>query len=151
MRPLAKITLALTVAFVAIMVLIKSVLPDGWQEAIHESLIIPPAICHVLCFSLEGGPWLRVQLSSKPTKALGLISQGIYLWQQLSTAPTSYWSATGEHMYSSPAGQIILLLFPLLCLIAPSSEFLHDKPAIRHAKRWSRRPRECSAFVNVCD
>lgn len=148
-RRIAKIIPAAIVALAGLVVVVHPVVPGGWLEAMYESLIVPPAICLVLCFSLERGPWLRAILRSRPMQAIGLTSYGIYLWQQLFTAPKSYWSATGEHMYFSQAGQIITVLLPLLFLIVPFSYFLIEKPAMRFGKLMSRRIGVSKALANA--
>jgi peptidoglycan/LPS O-acetylase OafA/YrhL len=108
------------------------VLPVGsnnWRAVLYECLLVPPAIGLVLLFSLERGPWLRALLCSQPMQAVGLTSYGIYLWQQLFTAPKTYFYG---------GGQIISLFLPLLCLIVPLSYFLIERPSMRYGKFFSR-------------
>jgi peptidoglycan/LPS O-acetylase OafA/YrhL len=70
-------------------------------------------------------------------QALGITSYGIYLWQQLFTAPKVYISETGPQPYFSEHGQIIMWLLPLLCLIVPLSYFVIEKPAMRLGRTLS--------------
>jgi peptidoglycan/LPS O-acetylase OafA/YrhL len=126
---------AFIVALAALTLLVHPVGSSSWQAALYECLLAPPAIGLVLLFSLGRGAWLRAFLCSKPVQAVGLTSYGIYLWQQLFTAPTKYFFGPG---------QIIPLLLPLLCLIVPLSYFLIEKPTMSYGKFLSRRTRKCS-------
>ncbi len=129
-RPIASSVPAFLVALVALALLVHPVGSKSWQAALFESLLVPPAIGLVLLFSLGRGIWLRALLRSKPMQAVGLASYGIYIWQQLFTAPKIYFSGVGQN---------ILLLLPLLCLIVPLSYFLIEKPAMGYGKFLSRR------------
>ncbi len=126
---------AFIVALVACMLLLHPVISDGWLEALYESLLVPPAIALVLLFSLGRGGSLRAFLLSKPLQAIGVTSYGIYLWQQLFTAPKTYFLGVGR---------IIPLLLPLLCLIVPVSYFLIEKPLMDYGRFLSRQTRKSS-------
>lgn len=144
-RALANVVPAFIVAAVALTLLLYPGGSKGWQAALYENLLVPPAIGLVLLFSLGRGAWLRAFLCSKPAQAVGLTSYGVYLWQQPFTAPQTYFSAAGQVIqYFSGAGRIIPRLLPLMCLIVPMSYFLIEKPAMRYGKFLSRRTREGS-------
>jgi peptidoglycan/LPS O-acetylase OafA/YrhL len=131
-RRVARGVPAFAVALVALTLLLHPVGSKDWQAAVYEGLLVPPAIGLVLLFSLGCGPWLRAFLDNKPVQAVGLTSYGIYLWQQLFTAPRQYFIGSGE---------MIPMLAPLLCLIVPLSYFLIEKPAMRYGRFLSRRTR----------
>jgi len=143
-RSIANRLPAFIVVAVALTLLVHPVGFESWQAVIYESLFVPPAIGLVLLFSLGRGAWLRAFLCCKPVQAVGLTSYGVYLWQQLFTAPQAYWSQGQLVPYFSGAGHLIPLLFPLLLLIVPLSYFLVEKPAMRYAKVLSLRTRESS-------
>lgn len=132
-RAIAKGVPAFIVALFALTLLVHPMGANNWQAALYESSLVPPAIGLMLLFSLDRGRSLRAILCSKPMQAVGLTSYGIYLWQQLFTAPKTYFSG---------AGQIIPLLLPLLFLIVPLSYYLIEKPAMRYGKSLSRRTRK---------
>jgi peptidoglycan/LPS O-acetylase OafA/YrhL len=134
-RPFVNDVPAFVVALAALTLLVHPVGSNSWEAALYECLLVPPAIGLVLLFSIGRGAWLRAFLRSKPVQAVGLTSYGIYLWQQLFTAPTRYFVGHGR---------FILLLLPLLCLIVPLSYFLIEKPAMRYGKFLSQRTRKCS-------
>ena len=77
-------------------------------------------------------------MRSKPLQAVGLTSYGIFLWQQLFTAPQKDFSRAGE---------TIPLLFPLLCLVVPLSYFLIEKPAMQYGAYLSRRTKSAICTV----
>jgi peptidoglycan/LPS O-acetylase OafA/YrhL len=133
-RRIANGTPALIVALVAVLLLLHPEGSNNWHAALYESLLVPPAIGLVLLFSLARGAWLRAILTSRPFQAVGLTSYGLYLWQQLFTAPKANFSPT--------SGRIIPLLLPLLCLIVPLSYFFIEKPAMRYGKLLSRQARK---------
>jgi peptidoglycan/LPS O-acetylase OafA/YrhL len=135
LRPLAKAVPALVVALVGLTLLVHPLASDTytWWVALYETLFVPPAIGLVLLFSLERAPSLRAVLCSGPVQAVGLTSYGIYLWQQLFTAPKQYFSGPGE---------MIPMLLPMLCLVVPLSYFLVEKPAIAYGKSLSRQLRK---------
>lgn len=132
-RAVANAVPAFLVVLVLLMLLYHPVGAKTGKAALYESLIVPPAIGLGLLFSLQRGVWLRAFLCSKPVQGIGLTSYGIYLWQQLFTAPKTYFSSTG---------QIISMLLPLLCLIVPLSYFILEKPAMRYGKSFSQRTNE---------
>lgn len=108
----------------------------GWKAALYDSLYMPPAIGLALIFSLECESPLRLLLCWKPVQAVGLTSYGIYLWQQLFTAPPRFYFG---------AGRWIPHLLPLLLLIIPSSYFLVEKPAMRLGRKLAGRVRQIQA------
>jgi len=131
-RTLAASVPAFVVGLAALALLAHPVGSHGWQAALYKGLVMPPAICLLLLFSLESRRGLRVFLCSKPMQAVGLTSYGIYLWQQLFTAPKEFFAGTGV---------VIPFLLPLLCLIVPMSYLLIEQPAMRYGKFLSRRAR----------
>jgi peptidoglycan/LPS O-acetylase OafA/YrhL len=129
-RSISKSVPAFVVAIVGLTLVMHPVSSQTWQAAIYESFFTPPAIGLLLLFSLARGKWLRGFLCSKPVQAVGLTSYGIYLWQELFTAPKVDYSGSGK---------IIPMLLPLLLLVIPASYFLVEKPAIRFGKSLSQR------------
>jgi peptidoglycan/LPS O-acetylase OafA/YrhL len=129
-RQLAKRVPAAVVTVFAFILLLHPIGSNSWGAALYESLFVPPAIGLVLLFSMDRGPWLRAVLCSRVMQAIGLTSYGIYLWQQLFTAPSTEYNSSGE---------FLLRLLPLLCLIVPASYFLVEKPAMRYGRYLSRR------------
>jgi peptidoglycan/LPS O-acetylase OafA/YrhL len=93
--------------------------------AVYEALIVPPAIGLVLLSSMQGS-MLRGVLCSRPVQAIGLTSYGLYLWQQLFTAPWYY--------FVGSASQTILRWSPSLLVIVPVSYYLIERPAMRCSK-----------------
>lgn len=138
-RPIARGVPAFIVALAVFALLLHPIRSNSWQ-APYESLFVPSAIGLVLLFSLDRGPMLRALLCSRPLQAVGLTSYGIYLWQQLFTAPRIYFSS---------AGQFIALLLPVLCLIVPASYLLIEKPAMHYGKALSRRERRSSMYAET--
>ena len=128
-RPIAKSVPAFVIVLVALTLLLHPVGSNNWRAVLYECLLVPPAIGLVLLFSLERGPWLRALLCSQPMQAVGLTSYGIYLWQQLFTAPKTYFYG---------GGQMITLFLPLLCVIVPLSYVLIERPSMRYGKSLSR-------------
>lgn len=117
--------------------------PEGyfsWKCAAFDSIYMPLAIALVLLFSLESAPDLRSFLCWKPVQAIGLTSYGIYLWQQLFTAPTKFYA---------PAGKPLQFLLPLLFLIVPLSFFYIEKPAMRLGRSLAERVRNDSVRENA--
>lgn len=119
-------------ALTALALLAHPVGSSAWQIELYEGLFVPPAIGFLLMFSLGPAPGLRAFLCSPPLQAVGLTSYGVYLWQQLFTAPREYFSGPG---------QIIPLLGPLMFLIVAISYWLVEKPAIRYGRFLSERAR----------
>jgi peptidoglycan/LPS O-acetylase OafA/YrhL len=107
----------------------------GWKTALFESFFTPPAIALLLVFSLERGKYLRAFLCSRPMQAIGLTSYGIYLWQQLFTAPSKFFT---------PSGKPIMWMLPMLLLIIPASYLLVEKPSMRLGKILSDHVRRRS-------
>ena len=133
LRSLAGHVPAFVVAIIGLILLVHPCLSEDWPAALYESLVVPAAIGLVLLFSLVRGPWLRVFLCSSPAQVIGITSYGIYLWQQLFTAPRQYLFA---------GGGVIPLLIPLICAIVPLSYFLVEVPAIHYGKSLSQRYRD---------
>jgi peptidoglycan/LPS O-acetylase OafA/YrhL len=134
-RHLAARVPATIATLVAVILILHPVGLNSWPAVIYEGFLTPVAIGIVLLFSLSRGLALRAFLCSRPVQAIGLTSYGVYLWQQLFTAPAEYFSG---------ASQVIPLLLPLLCLIVPLSYFLIEKPAMRFGKSVSKRIRNNS-------
>jgi peptidoglycan/LPS O-acetylase OafA/YrhL len=131
---------AAVVSLAGLCLLIQPVYPDTWQAALYEGMLMPVTICLVLGFSLVRGAQLKACLVSKPLQALGLTSYGIYLWQQLFTAPAVYF--TGR-------GRLIPLFWPLICLVVPLSYFLIEKPVIRYGRLLSQRGAKAPSWAAV--
>jgi peptidoglycan/LPS O-acetylase OafA/YrhL len=104
-----------------------------WKSALFESFFTPPAIALLLVFSLERGEDLRAFLCWKPMQAIGLTSYGIYLWQQLFTAPSKFFTESGKP---------IAHLLPLLLVIVPISYLCVEKPAMELGKSLAKRMRD---------
>ncbi len=147
-RRLAKAVPAYVTVTIAIILFFPFYWITGLQEALFQSLFVPLAIGLVLLFSVERGPLLRRFLCCRPMQAIGVTSYGIYLWQELFTAPKTFVSASGVIPYFSPAGEIIPMLLPLLVVIVPLSYFLIEKPAMRLGRALSLRARQ-KALVEV--
>jgi peptidoglycan/LPS O-acetylase OafA/YrhL len=94
----------------------------GLKAALYDSIYTPPAIAILLIFSVERKGWLSAFLCWRPVQAVGLTSYGIYLWQQLFTAPAKYYTALGKP---------IALCLPLLLVVVPFSWFFVEKPAMK--------------------
>jgi peptidoglycan/LPS O-acetylase OafA/YrhL len=108
---------------------------SNWRIALYDSVVMPLAIGTLLVFSLECKLWLRTVLCWKPVQAIGLSSYGIYLWQQLFTAPAKFYSATGKP---------IQFLLPLLLVIVPISYFFVERPLMRLGRSLANRVRRDS-------
>lgn len=111
----------------------------GVSAALYRSLFVPAAIGLTLLSSVELASPLREFLLWKPVQALGVTSYGIYLWQQLFTAPRVFLSDTGAIPNFSAAGEVITMCLPLLGLVIPLSYFFIEKPAMRLGKVFSTR------------
>lgn len=129
-RAAARAIPAALVSVVGISLVTHPVYSNTLISALYEGLLLPLGICVLLAFSLVRGEWLRALLTSPPLQALGLTSYGIYLWQQLFTAPANYFTTSGH---------VILLLWPLAFIIVPLSYFFIEKPAMRYGRLLSRR------------
>jgi len=112
----------------AAVVLIHPVPHGALNESIFSTLLMLPAIGLILMYSLECGGLLRSFLCCGPVQAIGLTSYGIYLWQQLFTAPISLYSFA-----PSAAPFFLALLF----VVVPLSYFFVEKPAMRLGKKLS--------------
>lgn len=132
-RRLAARVPAFAVAVLGLVLILHPVASESWQGDLYESLLVPPAICLILLFSLERDSWVRTVLCLKPCQAVGITSYGIYLWQQFFTVP----------VWCFPlANRFLPFMLPLLAIIVPLSYFLIEKPAMRYGKSLSRRRRE---------
>ena len=131
---------------VAIMMLILLLHPlhvNSPAKSLYDGLVTPLFIAFVLIYSIEKGHWLQFFLRSKPLQAVGLMSYGIYLWQQLFTAPF-------ENYFR--VGRVIPYLLPLLLVIVPASYFLLEKPAMRLGKKFTQnigKPASMPAIVTT--
>jgi peptidoglycan/LPS O-acetylase OafA/YrhL len=134
-RLLAKAVPAFVIPAVALILFLYPANADDLKATAYKCLFLPPAIGLLLMFSLERGPWLRAFLRWAPIQAIGITSYGIYLWQELFTAPKMFY--TGR-------GMVISLLLPLLCVVVPLSYFLVEKPAMRYGRTLAARIRERS-------
>ena len=132
-RMLVKRCSAPAVAVVGLMLVLHPVDLESLSAILYETVLVPPSIGLVLLFSLESGSWIRAFLCSRPMQAVGLTSYGIYLWQQLFTAPIQNFSL---------AGALISRLLPLLFVIVPLSYFWIEKPAIRIGKGFLQRAKQ---------
>lgn len=130
---------------IAVVLLVHPVNPHTWQGVVYQSLLVPPAIGALLLYSLERGPWLRFLLCSKPLQTVGMMSYGIYLWQQFFTAP-SYTYRFGSHIFG---GHVLILLFPLLFVIVPLSYFCIEQPAIRYGRAVSQKEKQVSFHEEI--
>jgi len=129
-RRLASRVPAVIVGVTAIVLLIHPAGSGAWISGLYEGFVVPPAVGLVLSFSLERGIMLRRLLCSGPFQALGITSYGIYLWQQLFTAPSQYFAGPGR---------IIPYLLPLLCVVVPLSYFKIERPLMRYGRSLSQR------------
>ena len=111
---------------------------SGWKSDLYESIFMPPAIALVLVSSLEKGELLRRFLCSWPMQAIGLTSYGVYLWQQLFTAPSRFYNGSGRQNER---------LLPLLLVIIPISYFFIERPSMRLGRRLAERYRKESSPV----
>jgi peptidoglycan/LPS O-acetylase OafA/YrhL len=139
-RKIAASTFAPVIAILAAILIWRPVPHLGWGAAVYESVFVPPAIGLVLMFSLERGHVLRMFLNWKPIQAIGLTSYGIYLWQQLFSAPPRYYMGLGIRIF---------YMLPLLLVIIPCSYLLVEKPAMRLGRRLSERFRRTPAPERV--
>lgn len=141
-RHLAKTLSWYVAVIVAFILFLPPIWKTGFGAALYQSLFVPVAIALVLMSSLERGPLLRPFLCCKPMQAIGATSYGIYLWQQLFTAPKTFTSLAGPVPYFSASGQAIPMFLPLLGLIVPASYLLVEKPAMRLGKGLTLRARQ---------
>jgi peptidoglycan/LPS O-acetylase OafA/YrhL len=135
-RRIARAIPAVVVTPVALLLFWHPIDHSDWRSALYESVFMPLAISLVLLFSLERGELLRRFLCWKPVQAVGLTSYGIYLWQQLFTAPSRFFTASGQR---------IGFLLPLLLLIVPLSYRFIEKPAMKLGSSLGGRVRGVSA------
>jgi peptidoglycan/LPS O-acetylase OafA/YrhL len=105
----------------------------GWKSALYDCMLIPPAIALLLLFSLERSGGLRTFLCWKPIQTVGLMSYGVYLWQQLFTAPAKFYTVSGRPLEH---------LAPLLFVIVPLSYVFVEKPAVRLGSELAARIRQ---------
>lgn len=129
-------------AIVAIILFTPPFWGAGVGAALYQSLFIPFSIGLMLLSCVELRSPLRSFLLCKPVQAIGITSYGIYLWQQLFTAPRVFLSDTGAVPNFSPSGETITMCLPLLGLIIPMSYFFIEKPAMRLGKALSLRAKQ---------
>jgi peptidoglycan/LPS O-acetylase OafA/YrhL len=132
-RAVARAVPAFAVAMIAFSLLWHPAEYYGWKSALYDSVYMPLSIALVLIFSLERGGQLREFLCWKPIQAVGLTSYGIYLWQELFTAPSKFYSVSGKP---------ISYLLPLLFVIVPLSYLFIEKPAMRLGRSLAERVRQ---------
>jgi peptidoglycan/LPS O-acetylase OafA/YrhL len=125
---------AICIGLVALILLTRPVhADDHFLNQLFNGVLLPLGIGLVLMYSLERGRWLRAALCSKPMQAIGITSYGIYLWQEIFTAPPADFT---------PRGAPIGFMLPLMLIVIPVSYFFLEKPAMRFGKTLSRRARE---------
>jgi peptidoglycan/LPS O-acetylase OafA/YrhL len=112
----------------------------NWVSSLYECAYMPMSIALVLAYSLERGNLLREFLCSKPIQAIGITSYGIYLWQELFTAPLEYYTHSGR---------FIGYLLPALFVVVPLSWFLIEGPSVQLGKALSARLRPRGARREV--
>lgn len=88
---------------------------------------------------------LRILLCSKPFQTVGMMSYGIYLWQQFFTA-RDHALLFGRHIFDR---HVAILLFPLLFVIVPLSYFWIEQPAFRYGGALSQRAKRKLVPVGV--
>jgi peptidoglycan/LPS O-acetylase OafA/YrhL len=132
-RSIAKLVPGVVVALGGCMLILRPITSFDWRSAIYDGLVVPPVIALVLLFSMERGELLRRVLRSRVMQAIGVASYGIYLWQQLFTAPSDTFAK---------GGTVIPWLWPVLMLIVASSYFWIEKPAIRFGQLLSKRAKQ---------
>lgn len=132
LRCFASSLLPLTVILTALVLLLHPFPEHSVRGILYEALIEPFGIGLVLLSSLESRPWFRNFLCNPILQTVGLMSYGVYLWQQLFTAPIYYFSG---------AARVVPMLLPLLCLVVPLSYYFVEKPAMAYGKSLSRRAR----------
>lgn len=132
-RSIAKFVPGVFVGLGGLMLILRPIRGFDWRSAIYESLVVPPVIALVLLFSMERGVLLRRVLRSRSMQAIGVASYGIYLWQQLFTAPMDTYSREGA---------AIPWLWPLSILIVAGSYFWIEKPAIRFGQSLSKAAKQ---------
>jgi peptidoglycan/LPS O-acetylase OafA/YrhL len=106
----------LLAVLIAVILFIYPVNSDTWQGACYERLLVPPALASLVLYRFERGTCLRILLCNK---AVGTMSYGIYLWQQMFTTPNHDYQF-GSHIL---VGHVSLTVFPLLFVIVPLSYF----------------------------
>lgn len=131
-RAIARATPTLLMVVVLLTLLYHSRDYLSWKTALFESLYMPPAIGLALMFSLEHDSPLRTLLCWKPLQLIGITSYGIYLWQELFTAPPRFYFG---------AGKVIPNLLPLLLVIVPISYTFIERPAMRLGRKLAGRGR----------
>ena len=117
-------------ALVALVILIYPISGAGLTARAFDGLFTPAGLALIMMQSIERGGWFARFLRSRPMQAIGLTSYGIYLWQQLFTAPMESYSTSGAW---------IRFLLPLMCVIIPFSYFFVEKPAMNFGRYLSAR------------
>lgn len=132
-RSLAKLVPGFLVGLGGCMLILRPVTSFDWRSAIYDALVVPSVIALLLLFSMERGEILRKFLRSGVMQAIGVTSYGIYLWQQLFTAPIDTYSK---------GGAAISWLSPVGMLIVAGSYLWIEKPAIQFGHSLSKRAKE---------
>lgn len=120
----------LVVFFLGMLAVFPLAKAGSWQSALFGSLIFPPLVGTVLLFSVENRTWLSRILCSAPLQKIGVMSYGLYLWQELFTASDASYAAKGVWIRHG---------LPLLLIVVPLSYAFLEKPAMRLGKRLSEQ------------
>ena len=136
-RTLARVIPAVAVAAISFGLLWHPGENFGLKSAFYDSIYTPLGIALLLIFSVEHEGLLSKFLCWKPVQAVGLTSYGIYLWQELFTAPAGEYTTLGK-----PIG----FFLPLLVLIVPFSWFFIEKPAMWIGRSLTKRVRQGPVF-----
>lgn len=130
-RAIARALPAVAMAAIALGLLWHPSANFSVASAFYDSLCTPLGIALLLIFSVER-EGLRKFLCWKPVQAVGIASYGIYLWQEMFTAPAREYTARGEP---------IAWFLPMLLFIVAFSWFFIEKPAMRIGRSLSKRVR----------
>lgn len=95
-RALARAVPAVAVAAISFGLLWHPDENFGLKSAFYDSIYTPLGIALLLIFSVEHEGLLSKFLCWKPVQAVGLTSYGIYLWQELFTAPAKEYTTLGK-------------------------------------------------------
>lgn len=134
-RRIARAAPSLAVVLIVLSFLWHPAESTSWESALFDSVYLPMAMSLLFAFCLERESLLSDLLRWKPIQFVGLMSYGIYLWQQLFTAPSKFYP---------PSGEPIAHLLPLLLVIAPVSYLFFEKPAMRLGRTLSEEVRQGS-------
>jgi peptidoglycan/LPS O-acetylase OafA/YrhL len=100
--------------------------PAAYMQAVIVGLTAPLCFAWLVLTTVRRPGYATRLLSWKPLRALGVVSYGLYLWQQLFTAPPAL---LGPH---SP-----FVLYPLILVAPLASYYLVERPANRLGHRLS--------------